>query len=42
VKIRLNGTRTNPHILTIGGDVAKKKFMETFGKVIRYKHNEKN
>jgi len=38
VKIRLNGTRTNPHRFTIGGDVAKKKFME----VIRYKHNENN
>jgi len=32
VKIRLNGTRTNPHRLTVGGDVAKKKFMEHLAK----------
>jgi hypothetical protein len=26
----------------VGHDIAKKKFMETFSKVIKYKHNKKN
>ncbi len=32
VKIRLNGTRANPHRLMVGDDVAKKKFMEHLAK----------
>jgi hypothetical protein len=42
VTIRLNGIKTNPHRLIVGHDVAKKKFMETFGKIIRYKHSKQN